>query len=442
MLSCVNDKNQSDSIKADATSLSSVSRPPPWLFVLGIGEDGLDGLTPLARSLLARAEILIGGSRHLALLPAQDPRPQHTWPRPLAHLVTKITEFRPHPVCVLASGDPMSFGIGSVLVQHIPPEERIIIPVPGAFSLACARLGWAEQDCDRLTLHGRPLSVLLPYLQPGAKLLILSENAQTPPAVAKLLCEQGWQESKITVFEHMGGPKERCYDNTAAAWNITTEKSDSDCFDLADLNMLALICQPGPQARILPRLPGLPDTAYRHDGQITKAEIRAITLAALQPVPGQLLWDIGAGCGSVAIEWLRTDPRCRGVAIEKNPTRIALIAENANSLGVSSLHIQAGSAPAILSDLDPHLRKPDAVFIGGGITVPGLLDHVWQALRPGGRLVANIVTLEGEKILLARYAQQGGHLTRISISSAQPIGPYSGWRPSMTVTQYQAVKPI
>jgi len=401
--------------------------PPRWLSIVGIGEDGLDALSPAARALVEAAEVLIGGDRHLAMLPP-DGRERLSWPSPLSALVERIDGLRPRQVCVLATGDPMCFGIGTTLARRVPLAEMTILPAPGAFALACARLGWPAETTRQITLHGRPVALLHAHVQPGARLLILSDGADTPRAVAQALSQRGWEPSRLTVLEHLGGPSERLVTGTAGGWAHD---------DLADLNTLAVECLPGSDAVLLPRTPGLPDDAFEHDGQMTKRETRAATLAALQPVPGQLLWDIGAGCGSVAIEWMRTDPLCRAVAVERKESRLGMLARNAEALGTPLLKIVRSAAPAALDGLEP----PDAVFIGGGVSADGLLERCWQALKPGGRLVANVVTLDGEARLFDWQAREGGDLTRLAVSRAETVGPYRGWRPLMTVTQYRAHKP-
>lgn len=304
-----------------------------------------------------------------------------------------------------------------------------MVPAPSAFSLAAARLGWSLAEVETLTLHGRPLELLHPSVLPGAKLLVLSEGGGTPGRVARLLCERGYGESRLVVLEHMGGAREEVHEGTAADW---AER------EIADLNTIAVDCVAGPEAALLPRTPGLPDAAFRHDGQLTKREVRAATLAALAPVPGQRLWDVGAGCGSIAVEWMRAAPRAEAVAIERNRERVAMIAANASALGTPKLEIVAGAAPAALEGLG----APDAVFIGGGLTTEGLLEACWSALQPGGRLVANAVTLEGEQALVAWRSRIGGDLVRIAVSRAEPVGPFTGWRPLMPVTQFQAQKAL
>jgi precorrin-6Y C5,15-methyltransferase (decarboxylating) len=398
----------------------------PWLSVVGIGEDGLAGLSAAARTLVDTAEVLIGGERHLALVPA-DGRERLVWPSPLTALVEEIMRRRGRPLCVLASGDPMDYGIGVTLARQIDPAEMTVIPAPGAFALACARLGWARAGVETVTLHGRPAALLNACIQPDARLLILSENGTTPAVVAALLRGRGYGVSRMVVLEHMGGPRERRIEGYAGTWG--EERT-------ADLNTIAVECVAAPDAPLLPRTPGLPDEAFRHDGQLTKREVRAVTLAALAPVPGQLLWDVGAGCGSIAIEWSRAHPMCRAVAVEPRADRRAMIAANADALGCPHLRIVEGRAPEALAGLP----RPDAVFVGGGVGADGVLEAGWRALGPGGRLVANAVTVEGEAALLGFRSRFGGGLTRLSFSRAEPVGSFTGWRPLMPVTQLAVVK--
>ena len=321
----------------------------------------------------------------------------------------------------------MCFGIGVTLTRRIPIDEITIIPAPSAFSLACSRLGWSLQDVETLTLAARPISLLHPVIYPGARLLILSEGRNTPATVAQTLVDRGFGSSKITVLEYMGGERERIIKGIAAEWETTK---------IASLNTIAIECVADADILQLPRIAGLPDIAYHHDGQLTKREVRAITLAALAPIPGQMLWDIGAGCGSISIEWMRTHPQCWAIAIEQNDLRLNYIADNAASLGTPNLRIIHGEAPGELQLLQP----PDAIVIGGWITTEDMFDTCWQALRTGGRLVANAVTVESEQKLLEWHNQLGGTLTRISIQRAQPIGQFLGWKPMVPVTQWVVVK--
>lgn len=321
----------------------------------------------------------------------------------------------------------MCYGIGVTLTKQIPLSEITIIPAPSAFSLACGRLGWSLTEVETISLCGRPPALIQSYIYSGARLLILSAGKDTPGIVAKILTQRGYGDSKITVLERMGGTQERIVESTAASWNET---------DIAALNAIAVDCVADSGVLSLPRIPGLPDNAYHHDGQLTKHEVRAITLATLAPIPGELLWDVGAGCGSISIEWMRTHPRCRAIAIEQNSTRLQYIADNAAALGVPSLQIIAGKAPNSLQDLP----QPDAIFIGGGVTADNLFDICWSVLKPGGRLVANVVTIEGEQTLFKWYEKVGGNFTRIAIQRAEPIGKFLGWRGMAPVTQWIAIK--
>lgn len=398
-----------------------------WLSIIGIGEDGLEGISQIARSLIDRAEVIVGGKRHLAMLREDDSREKIIWSSPISISIDEILQRRGQLVCVLASLDPMCFGIGVTLLRHVPINEMIIVSAPSSFSLACARLGWALTEVETLSLNARPPAIIQAFIYPGAKLLILSEGEQTPAIVADILTKRGYGNSKITVLERMGGSQERIVTSTAASWNIT---------DIAALNTIAVECVADAGVIPLSRLAGLPDDAYQHDGQLTKREVRAITLAALASIPGQLLWDVGAGCGSIGIEWMRTHPRCQAIAIEQNPARIQYIIDNANALGTPFLQIIQGKASDVLADLP----TPDAIFIGGGATSAGIFDKCWLALRPGGRLVANAVTVESEQKLLQWHQQVGGELIRVAVQRAAPIGGFLGWKPMVPVTQWVAIK--
>ena len=331
---------------------------------------------------------------------------------------------------MLATGDPTCYGVGSILAERFGREAVRIIPAPSAFSLARARLGWAAQAVETLSLHGRPLALVQPFIQPGARLLALSANASTPAEVARLLRERGYGGSRLTVLSHLGGENERIHAATADSYR----SGDA----AADLNTLAIECVADPGIPSIPRTPGLADELYEHDGQLTKREIRAITLAALGPAPGQLLWDVGAGCGSVGIEWMRTHPRCRAIAIEPDGRRLEMIAANSAALGVPGIEVVNGRAVAALEGLSP----PDAVFVGGGITEPDLLERCWAALAPGGRLVANVVSVEGEAVLDRWHRSHGGSLTRIAVTRCEPLGRLRGWRPMMPVTQLVSNKRV
>jgi precorrin-6B C5,15-methyltransferase / cobalt-precorrin-6B C5,C15-methyltransferase len=396
-----------------------------WLSVIGIGESGLCELSPLARGLIDRASLIVGGQRHLAMLASQQT--SMVWNSPIEASIEAMLKYRGTPVCILASGDPLCYGIGVTLLRYLSIEEMTIIPAPSTFSLACARLGWSLMDVEMLSLCGRSPDFLSGILAPNSKFLVLSAGAATPQIVADLLMQRGYGNSQIAVLEHLGGERERVISGIARSWSR---------MDVAALNIIAVECQIDRGTTPLNRLPGLPETAYHHDGQLTKREVRAITLAALAPMPGELLWDVGAGCGSIGIEWLRSHPRCKAIAIEQHSHRLQFIADNMAALGTPHLQLVQGKAPAALADLP----TPDAIFIGGGATAPGLLDTCWTALRSGGRLVANAVTVESELQLLQWHQQVGGELTRIAIQRTQSIGGFLGWKPLSPITQLVVVK--
>jgi precorrin-6Y C5,15-methyltransferase (decarboxylating) len=406
-----------------------------WLTVIGIGDDGLEGLSPEARAVVETAELLVGGARHQAMV-AQTGAERLTWEGGVHRAAAEIARWRGRRVVVLATGDPMWYGGGANLARSFGPDEMVVIPHPGAFSLAASRMLWALADVECVTVHGRPLHVLNRSVQPGARLLVLSRDGETPAQVAALLAGRGFGPSTITVLEHLGGPSERRLEGTAADWQHPRT---------ADLNTLAIECRAGADAQVLPPVPGLPDAVFANDGQLTKREVRAITLAALAPLPGQTLWDVGAGSGSVAIEWLRAAPcyrvaggaDARAVAIERNPDRCAAIARNAAALGVPHLLVVNGEAPDAFADCD---GRPDSIFLGGGIASPGLLDRCWDALPSGGRLVANGVTLNALACVVDFRKRHGGELTRLAVSRAEPVGRLTAFRALMEVTQYVGIK--
>jgi precorrin-6B C5,15-methyltransferase / cobalt-precorrin-6B C5,C15-methyltransferase len=401
---------------------------PRWLSIVGIGEDGIDGLSPAARGLIGAAEIVFGGRRHLGLAASLMRGAARPWPSPFDGAADEVLRHRGRQICVLASGDPFHFGVGAVLAQHIDPREMIVLPAPSAFSLAAARLGWSLPHTTLLSAHGRSLDLLRPHLQPGAHLLVLTSDGDGPNALARLLTEIGFGASPLTVLEAIGGPRERIRTTTATDFNFDAVEA---------LNIVGIEVQAAREARIITRSAGLTDELFEHDGQITKREVRAITLSSLAPRRGELLWDIGAGAGSVAIEWLLSDPAfMRAVAIEQRADRAARISRNAAALGVPYLQIVEGTAPSALTELP----VPDAVFIGGGADA-NVLDAATRTLRPGGRLAVNAVTLETEALLLARHAALGGELTRITIARAQPVGEKTGWRSAMPITQWLWTKP-
>ncbi|MCT8997095.1 precorrin-6y C5,15-methyltransferase (decarboxylating) subunit CbiE [Chelativorans intermedius] len=399
-----------------------------WLAVVGIGEDGAEGLSPRASALVAGAQVVFGGRRHLALAAALIRGEARPWPTPFDAAVAQVVALRGRPVCVLASGDPFHYGVGVTLARHVAREEMQVVPAPSAFSLAAARLGWALQAVETVSLHGRPVEGLVPFLHPGRRILALTSDGAGPGAIAALLAERGFGASRLHVLEALGGPRERVCSATAGTLGDAV-------FD--PLNVVAVEVAGGGRAAAPPLGAGLDEALFEHDGQITKREIRALTLSTLAPRRGELLWDIGAGAGSVAIEWMLADPSMRAIAIEREGARAARIRRNALSLGVPGLEVVEGAAPAALEGLAP----PDAIFIGGGGSQAGVAEAALAALRPGGRLVANAVTLEMEAALLALQARHGGHLTRIAVSRATPLGGMTGWRPAMPVTQWSWVKP-
>ncbi|WP_446720957.1 precorrin-6y C5,15-methyltransferase (decarboxylating) subunit CbiE [Methylobacterium sp. 092160098-2] len=410
-----------DALSMSPEALSSL----PWLSIVGIGEDGRAGLTPAAAAALDAAGVVYGGRRHLALAGPLDAETR-PWPSPIHEAYPEILARRGQPTCLLATGDPFHYGIGAEIARMVPAAEIRAFPQPSAFSLACARLGWPLAECALVTLHGRALTRIVPHLQPGARVLVLSWDGTTPGALAALLCARGFGASTLTVLEAMGGPNER----------VGTTRADA--FDRADIDALntVAIAVAGP-GHALPLAPGLDDGLFENDGQLTKAEIRALTLSALRPHPGLHLWDVGAGAGSIAIEWMLRHWSLRATAIEGRPDRAERIRRNAVALGTPDLCVVVGTAPGALEGLP----TPDAVFIGGGVSEPGVLPAVLAALRSGGRCVANAVTLEGEAALLAAFAAQGGSLRRYGVERASPVGGMHGWRTAMPVTQWAWTKP-
>jgi precorrin-6Y C5,15-methyltransferase (decarboxylating) len=332
-----------------------------------------------------------------------------------------LSQYAGRRICVLASGDPTFHGIGTTLVRLLGADAVRVIPQPSSVSLACARLGWPQDQVQVVSLVTNPVERLHPHLQPGRHLLVLSRGAHTPAEVAQLLVARGYGSSEFTVLEQLGGPTERVLRSRAADWSE----------DVDALNVIAIVCE-GP---VLSTAPGLPDDAYENDGQLTKREVRAVTLSRLAPVPGQLLWDVGGGAGSIAIEWSRHHPSCRAIAVERDPDRAKRLERNVAALG-ASVAVVEGAAPAALDGLE----APDAIFIGGGATAAGMFDACWGALKPGGRLVTNGVTLETESLIADWYKVHGGDLVRLSVQRASAVGTMTGWRPAMPVTIWSVVK--
>ena len=399
-----------------------------WLSIVGIGQDGAGGLSPLAKSLVSSAELVVGGARHLELAAQLIKGERLPWPSPLHNAFPEILARRGRPVVVLASGDPFNFGVGKQIASLVSADELVSVPQPSSFSLASNRLSWALQDAATITLHGRALESLIRYLQPGARILALSWDGSTPAKAAKLLSERGFGGSSIAVLEDLGGPKERVTHHRADGFELT---------GVSPLNVIAIEVAAGPKSRVIGLSPGLDDDFFESDGQLTKREVRAVTLAALAPRQGELLWDIGLGAGSVAIEWLLRHPSLKAIGVEEREDRAARAMRNALALGAPDLQVIIGHAPQALAGLSP----PDAVFIGGGFTDEGVFEAAWTALRPGGRIVANAVTLESETRLKEAFERHGGELVRIGIDKAVKIGGFHGWRPAMPVTQWRAVKP-
>jgi len=396
----------------------------PWLHIVGIGEDGMAGLVPATRAVVEAAEIIIGGERHHTL--TEDLTAERlAWPHPFDALISTIETLRGKRVVILATGDPLWFSVGARIGRAMDPAEIIYHPQLSAFQLAAARMGWSLPDVETLTVHGRPVEQMIAFIQPDAQLLVLTTGAETPAQIAAFLTERGFGQSRMTVLAAMGGKNETRYDGLAESWDHAVPA----------FNTLAVQCVAAPDAALLPRVPGLADDLFQSDGTMTKQEVRAATVAKLMPMRGALLWDIGCGCGSVAIEWMRAARYARAVGIEPRADRRAMAAANALALGVPKLALIEGSVPDALEGLD----APDAIFIGGGLSRE-TFDAAWDALRPLGRLVANAVTLESEAELIALHKTHGGDLVKLSVHRAEPVGRLTGWRPLMPVTQWSLVK--
>jgi len=400
----------------------------PWLTIIGIGDNGLESLTPPARTLFDAAQTIIAPERVLARIDC-GARETIAWTFGIKETIALVMARRGTPVTILATGDPMFYGVGATLMRQMDAAEMRVIPSPSAFSLAAARLGWALQDVAMISLHGRSVHGLASQVHPGARIIALTSAGHTVIEAAQILSARGYGRSEMHVLEHMGGADERV--RVMRADRIAAEKPH-----IADFNTLAIACETQPGSVILPSAPGLPDDAFEHDGQLTKREVRAVTLARLGPVPGGLMWDVGAGCGSIGIEWIRAARGARAIAIEANEARRKKTAHNAITLGTPGLEIVAGTAPDALADLE----MPDAIFIGGGISNDGVFEASWEALKPFGRMVANAVTVEGEARLFALQSVHGGELVRLQTSRAEPVGRYLGWKPLMPVTIWSVTK--
>ncbi len=399
----------------------------PLFTIIGMGDDGPAGLAQAARERLDQAQVIVASRRLLDRL-GETRAECHPWPSPCDPMAEKLRQWAGRNTVSLATGDPMWFGAGATLLRHFDAAEFDVMPHLSAFQLAAARMGWALQEVETLSLHGRPVSLIEPYIQPNARLIALTSGATGIRDIAGRFVARGFGDSAFSVLAHMGGKAETRVNFSAQAIPQTR---------FSGFHTLAIGCAAAPDAQILPRTPGLPDDAFVHDGQLTKRDIRAVTVAALAPTNGQVLWDVGAGCGSVAIEWLRIAPRSEAIAFERDANRIDMIAQNMDRLGAPQLVVRQGQVPGSL-DGQP---APDAVFIGGAIANPDVSGACWAALRPKGRLVANAVTLDGETRLASLYAAHGGELMRIGIEQAGDIGTRTAMRPRMTVTQWRAVKP-
>lgn len=398
----------------------------PWLSIIGVGEDGLEGLSAAAREHLARADLIAGGRRHLALVAALN-KPTLEWETPFAASIPKLLAHRGTRVAALCSGDPFWFGAGSVFAGAVPATETMAIPAPSTFAWAAARLRWRLEETVTLGLHARPIELLRPHLRTGARLIVLARDGASPAQIAGYLTGIGFGQSRLTVLEALGGPRERLRATTAVDFALD---------DIRSPVALAIEAIAAADAAVLPRVAGLPDELFGHDGQLTKREIRAVTLSTLAPRGGELLWDVGAGSGAIGIEWLLADPGNRAIGIEAREDRLSTARTNAQALGVPHFDLRLGTAPGALKDLPP----PDVVFIGGGASRDGVLDTVWQALSTGGRLVVNSVTLETEAILIAWQARHGGSLLRLSVERAGAVGGLTGWRAAMPVVQWSVTK--
>ncbi|WP_255564944.1 precorrin-6y C5,15-methyltransferase (decarboxylating) subunit CbiE [Methylovirgula sp. HY1] len=399
---------------------SATMQAQHWLTLIGMGEDGRDGLSPAADRLIGQARFIIGGARHLALLGPVDAKTME-WPTPFEGGLKEILGRRGTPVCVLASGDPFLYGVGSLVAAHVPADEMICLPAVSSLSLAAARLGWALQACEIVSLHGRPFARIVPHLRPKAKLLVISWDGTTPGKLAQLLKERRLGRSRMIILEALGGPREKISE---------TRAENFEAHDIDSLNLIALEIEADHDAVCIPLTSGLPDEWFEHDGQITKRDIRALTLSALAPWPGACLWDIGAGSGSIGIEWMLAHPRNRAVAVEAREDRAARILRNAAALGTPDLAVTIGRAPEIFAQLP----QPDAIFIGGGGAE--VIDAAYAILRSGGNLVVNAVTLETQSVLAERHARHGGRLTMIDIAQADPLAGFRVWHRARPIVQW------
>jgi precorrin-6Y C5,15-methyltransferase (decarboxylating) len=404
----------------------------PWLSVIGMGADGLDSLSGKAQRALEAADVLVSSPRLFALFP-DDGRPRIEWSSPLSATLPAIESCRSKKVAVIATGDPLCYGVGTWLLTKFPLGDMIIIPNISAFALTCARMGWAQQQTQLLTLHGRDDVTIRNAIAPQTRLVILSEDATTPRTVCAHLDDLGYQDSIINVFAHLDGRKEKVFGylakEGATQFNAAFEANPDH-----DLNTIALECVAGPDARILSRAPGNPDNLFSDFRKMTKRELRSLAIARLAPQPGDVMWDVGAGSASVAAEFLRLAPGGAAYAFDIDADAQIHQRENASRFGLTNLHI-APRAELPLHDKDLCCEKPDAIFMGGGISKDAI-EAALRFLKPGGRFVCNAVTIESELDLLSAYSRYGGELSRISIARAEPLGAVHGFKPAMTITQW------
>jgi precorrin-6Y C5,15-methyltransferase (decarboxylating) len=399
-----------------------------WLTFVGLGALGVDSLTEPARAALRAAGFVIGSARQLALVAPLLHAEKLVWPTPFSQGLALLLARRGQPTCVLASGDPFFYGIGATLAPQLAPSEYVCFSAPSSVSLAAAKLGWALQDVEVVSLHGRELSGIVRALQPQKRLFVLSWDGKTPRALSELLLQHGFGAARLHILEELGGAKERV--RSALASELAFE-------DVQDLNLIGLELSCDLSASFLPSRASLPDSAFEHDGQLTKQDVRAVTLSALAPRAHARLWDVGAGAGSISIEWLLSHPSASAIAIEKDPARAARIARNASALGVAKLHVVEAEAPSGLVGLP----APDAIFVGGGVGNTAIFETCLAALGARGRLVMNAVSLESEAQLIRWHGQYGGELRRLAIDKAAPLGTVTGWRRAMPVTQWRFSKP-
>ncbi|MEO5804979.1 precorrin-6y C5,15-methyltransferase (decarboxylating) subunit CbiE [Devosia sp.] len=403
-----------------------------WLDIIGLGEGGLEAIAPATLALLADAKTVVGAERLLALLTSTEAPGTSAnltpWQSPLDAMLAQIDALRGTSTVILATGDPLWFGIGATLAKRYASDEIAVHPYPSAFQLAAARMRWPLQHVSTVSLHGRAVENLHPYILPGNRILALTSDKSTAVAAADILVDRGYGQSLMTALGNLGAPNEHI---------VSSEAENFDTQFIGDFYVLAIDCVAVESAPLLPPLAGLPDDAFVSDGQLTKRDVRAATIAKLAPYPGALLWDVGAGCGSVAIEWVRAARDAKAIAFERDADRLRMIALNAAALGAPTLRIESGEALTSIAAKP----TPDAIFMGGDVSNEELFDACWIALRPGGRLVANAVTLDGEQAIYLRHERLGGEIVRIEISVLDKVGDHRVLRPRMAVTQWLVIKP-